>query len=383
MKFKLILLIFFIFSKTLFATHNGYIETYIPIANPQALLLEKEGIELRKVLFFTYSSIEESSIGSVVWSYKANTPHTRYKNREANLGHIQGLKVDLTYSRSASCKVTIDSRNIISKYRGKTLDKILKYVEKATRLNMKESHLNCKVKILKTPISIRQFQPKALNLDVLNVKAFPTYKSGFKEAQFVQDTFYPLGYSANNRKFAYIIEHDSDPADFVYIETFIQDLVTDKIIWHNSYRVDDYQKRVNFKIFWKQRYALIEKQLANYGIRPTSIVVKANHTFHKHDKFWLSYKMATYYSKDWASNFLTVSTIYLNAKRKGHKTINERFYKKGTQVLARKPMAFLPSFKNLKRVAILVGDIRRGWEDPPHNLHYEIVGANLMVGFQK
>ncbi len=27
--------------------------------------------------------------------------------------------------------------------------------------------------------------------------------------------------------------------------------------------------------------------------------------------------------------------------------------------------------------------LRRGWEGPPHNLGYEVVGAHLTIGFKK
>jgi hypothetical protein len=384
MKFKLILLTFLLFSTTLFATHDGYIETYIPIANPQSELLEKEGIQLRKVLFFTYASTEEASINSVTWSYKANTPHKRYKNREANLAHIKGLKVNFLYHNNGGCKVTIDSRKVISPYRGKTLNKILNYVEKATRLNMKASGLHCKVKVIKVPQQTTKFSPKALNLAFANLKAFNHYKSGFKQAPFADDRFYPLGYSSDNKKFAYIIEHDTDPADIVHIETFIQDLVTDKIVWKNSYRVENYRKRPNFATFWKVRHHKIEKYLNTYGIKPSTITLQTGRHSYRHDSFNLSSKMATSYSRDWASNFLNTSTIYINSKKRGRKTINEKFYKHGSShTLARKPMAFLASSNKSRRVAILVGTVTRGWEGPPHNLTYEIVGANLAVGFKK
>ena len=384
MKFKLILLTFLLFSQTLFATHDGYLETYLPIANPQADLLEKEGIQLRKVLFFTYYSTAESSIDSVTWSYKANTPHKRYKDVEANLAHIKGLKVSLIYNNDQSCQVTIDSSNISSKYRGKTLDKILRYVKNATQLNMKNAHLNCKLKIIKIPNKITKFSPKALNLDFANLKIFNKYQSIFKQAPFVEDTFYPLGYSSDNKRFAYIIEHDTDPSDIVHIETFIQDLVTDKIIWKKSYRVENYKKRPDFKTFWKINHKKIEKQLNVYAIKPSAITLQTGKHFYGKDSFSLTSKRASHYSKDWGSNFLSTSTIYINSKKRGRKNINEKFYKNGSShSLARKPMAFLPSSNKSRRVAVLVGTITRGWEGPPHNLSYEIVGANLAVGFNK
>jgi len=86
MKLKILLLTSLLLSKVLFASQDGYISTYIPISDIN------RGIVLQKVLFYTYYAHPESAIDSVVWSYKANTPHERYKEREAIIAHIKGLK---------------------------------------------------------------------------------------------------------------------------------------------------------------------------------------------------------------------------------------------------------------------------------------------------
>ena len=378
---KSILLLYLLFTNILFASHDGYIQVYIPIANPQAGILEEEGIELKKVLFFTYFSTPEASVDSVTWSYQANTPHKRYKNRETNLAHIKGLKVTLTYPKNSSCEVIIDSSDILPKERGKKLDKVLNYVEKATKLNMKEANLGCKLTIIKAPKITLKFHPKALDLSHANLKTFEKYKSNYAQAYFVKDKFYPLGYSLDG-KFAYIVEHDTDPADFLHIETFIQDLITDKILWSDSFRVENNSGNIDFKTFWKKKQTEIEQQLTVNGIYPSDIQIKIGTHTYKNDIFTLSSKITTRYAKDWASNFVTSSTLYIHSEKRGSKHINKKIYKDNSHLLAREPMAFLATNRGIKRVAILVGAVSRGWEGPPHNLTYEVIGANLSLGFK-
>ncbi len=152
LKQSVILFTLLLLSKTLFASFDHFISTYIPVLDPQASLLdtdEGEGIMLHKVLFFTNYAEPESSISSVSWSYIINTPHKRNKGREANLAHIEGLSVDFQYGEKGSCTVTMDTRKIVTDYKPNELKRILDCVEKATKLNMKDHKLNCGFKIVK------------------------------------------------------------------------------------------------------------------------------------------------------------------------------------------------------------------------------------------
>ena len=78
--------------------------------------------------------------------------------------------------------------------------------------------------------------------------------------------------------------------------------------------------------------------------------------------------------------FLEHSTITLGTKNLGSKIIDSKTYKE-EQVLARKAIGFIP-LGNSDRVAVVVANVHRGWEGPPHNLSYDIVGASLRVGFK-
>jgi len=377
MKLKILLLTSLLLSKVLFASQDGYISTYIPISDIN------RGIVLQKVLFYTYYAYPESAIDSVIWSYKANTPHERYKDREANLAHIKGLKVTLDYRDDNDCEITIDSRNVVSSNETEDIDVILKYVKKATVLNMKNARIKCNITTKKAPKKLTKFFPKALNFSKKDAELFKEYILN-KKYPFVSDTIYPLGYSSDGKLFAYIVEHDNDPADFVHIETFVQNLITDKIVWHNEFRTENSRYPADFKSFWKERELIIGKHLTDFKIKPLKNVTlqREKHGF-SFDYYTLSSKATKHYEKDWNGMFLTDSIIYIHSQKKGQKIIDKEHYKQGSLVLARKPMGIFPSEENHKRVAVLVGTVRRGWEGPPHNLHYKVIGANLEIGFNK
>ena len=225
--------------------------------------------------------------------------------------------------------------------------------------------------------------PKALNLETTAFKIFSNYDSGIKEAPFLYDTFYPIGYSSD--KIAYIIEYDTDPADIVHIETIIQDLVTDKIIWHDDFRKEDDITNVTFKSFWEERHTKILEKLREHDMQiDNSLQLYQEKLYYKHDALFISSKSKKIHKKDWGSIlFLRNSTIYLRSEKKGQKIIDQKSYN-GEYFLDRKPIGYIPlGARGSKRVAVVVAKLHRGWEGPPHNIGYAIVGANLAVGFKR
>ncbi len=383
------MLLFLTFSFQTASASMDYILTYyIPVATElDGDLMAEDGIELHKAIVYTYYSEPESAVGLVTMKYTANTPHKTQKdtvpmdNYDVNLANIKGLKVDLVDYGSKECRVVMDSSHIVSSYPPKVLDKILSYVKKATKLNMKEHKIDCPLKEIKASKSINSLAlPKALNLEKSAFLALSDYTSGIKGVPFIYNNFYPLGYS-DDGKIAYIKEYDTDPADLVQIETFIQDLVNDKIIWKDEYRVEENLSNIDMKSFWKERATKIQAKLKEYGIKPfENAVFKPNSYIYKNNQYSLWSKSKSSFRKDWGMKFLESSTITLGTKNLGEKIIDSKTYK-DEQILARKAIGFIP-LGNSDRVAVVVANVQRGWEGPPHNLSYDIVGASLRVGFK-
>jgi hypothetical protein len=343
--------------------------------------MDKDGIQLYKAINYTNYSEPETSIGAITWRYVANTTDESMSNHNINLAYIKGLKVELLEYGSSECRVEIDSRRVVSNYQPSELKKILSYVKKATELNMREHNVRCPLKEIK---SKKATTPKALNLETTTINTFSKYKSNFnKQEPFVFDRFYPLGYSYDGSKMAYIIEHDTNPADIVHIETIIQDLVTDKIVWRDNFKKD--RGDIDFKSFWDKNHKRVLDKLSKYKIHfDNHLHFYRDHLGYMGDTLFLSNDSAKSPKKDWGSMlFLDSSTIYIHSKRYGEKIINQKSYN-NEHILERKPIGYITlGTKSKKRVAVVVATLRRGWEGPPHNIIYEIIGANLAKGFRK
>ena len=381
-KFKFLIL-FISLGGSLFASHASFFSLYIPVANPQSSLMDRDGIELQKVLVYSY--LMDADISAVTWEHRINAPDTRLNQMNVNLANIKGLTVEAKDYGSKECVVTIDSSHIFASNNEKRLDKILKYVKKAVKLTLKDNGHHCKIKEIKAPykkIPIPSIiYPKPLNLESRAFSVFSSYNSGFAQNSFLHDTFYPLGY--NNGKLAYAIEYDTDPADMVRIETFVQDLVTDKIVWHHKFQTEENIKNVNFKSFWRENHKMIKERLSQHGVYYSnwgSLLTEELH--YRKDYLKLSSKVEKRYNPDWGAKFVTNSILYLSSQIKGRKVIDKKSYY-NSQILEREILGFLNVEKGNRRIAVVVANLNRGWEGPPHVISYEIVGANLEVGFGK
>ena len=381
-KFKF-LIIFISLGGSLFASHASFFSLYIPVANPQSNLMDREGIELRKVLIHSY--LMDADISAVTWEHRVNAPDTKLNHMDVNLANIKGLTVEAKNYGSRECIVTIDSSHIFASNNEKRLDKILRYVKKAINLTLKDNGHHCKIQeikapYIKVPISDITY-PKPLNLEANAFSVFSSYNSSFGNNSFIYNTFYPLGY--NNGKLAYAIEYDTDPADMVRIEIFIQDLVTDKIVWHHKFQTEENIENINFKSFWKKNYKIIKNRLSQNGVyfdNWASLLTEELH--YGKDYLKLTSKVNKKYNKDWGAKFITDSTLYLTSQTKGRKIINRKKYQ-NSHLLEREILGFLNIEKGNRRIAVVVANLTRGWEGPPHVISYEIVGANLEVGFGK
>jgi len=382
-----ILILLTLMMQTASATMDYFLTYYIPIDSEMDInSVDKDGIMLYKAIAYTYYSEPESAIGFITNKYIINTPHKakeleHMRNYNINLAYIKGLKVELLDYGSKECRVVMDSSKVVTDDSPEALAKILKYVKKATKLNMKEHKIDCAFQeITASNVKDNLVFPKALHLEKSAFASLKKYSSGIEGVPFIYNNFYPLGYSSDG-KFAYIKEYDTDPADMVLIRTFIQDLVTDKILWQDEYRVEENITNIDFKSFWEERHVNINSKLKAYGIKLFKNLKFEPNSYRYNNNFYsLDSTSKSTFRKDWNIEFLDSSIIMLSAKGKGSKVIDTQHYKK-SYLLARKAIGFIPLGKS-DRVAVVVANIHRGWEGPPHNLSYDIVGASLRVGFK-
>ena len=145
-----ILILLILMIETTSATMDYFLTYYIPVSEPQS-----DEIKLHKAIVYTYYSEPESAIDFITQKYIVNTPHKEkesdyMRDYNINLAYIKGLNVELLDYGSKECRVVMDSSKIVSDYSSKWLEEILKYVKKATKLNMKEHKINCAFEEIKS-----------------------------------------------------------------------------------------------------------------------------------------------------------------------------------------------------------------------------------------
>jgi hypothetical protein len=234
-------------------------------------------------------------------------------------------------------------------------------------------------------------QPRKVSFDRLLRQTFPQYHGRLEYQQLLTEGFYPIGWSRDG-KFAYYVEPPDEACGCYFAELVIQDLRTDKELWKFK---NDPESRTNAKgeiidddirRLWRRNQKLFSDKLHEHGIIPLSRFALLGKTFTVGGKIYRT-KVTASKSKDDEYEMDRVKSIALelNSPSLGKKTIFTGEYK-GDEIYAA-PLditiagAFKSPYEN--RVAIVLINVHRGWEGPPHPTDNVIIGADLRTGFRK
>lgn len=215
-------------------------------------------------------------------------------------------------------------------------------------------------------------QPYLTPIDIA-LKAKQRVAPQLLDSLFKGDQFYPLGWSSNGKKFAYGIVREGS----VNKEIYIQDLVTDKVVWQITTTTQFSNNATgNNGITNNQK---ILAGLKRYKIaQKNHIAIKNAPISYRGDVFNYTVKSAT------ANNGqLTAYQVLLNSKaKKGGKEISNVTLKEPLEPYGNKEkVAVLGYFQggNKARIATLLGLL----ETAPKGvrvMRYKIVGASLKYG---
>lgn len=237
-------------------------------------------------------------------------------------------------------------------------------------------------------------QPAKVRLEGLLRRRFPNfYGKAFPQEQLIVEEFYPIGWSKDG-KFAYYAEPGDEACGCYFGQLFILDLVNDKVLWSFDYNGLDHQdeeeknepKSIND--LWRRNRKLFSDKLREHNIVPQgrfaflSFPINYNGDQLKPD---LKIKENTneetrYY------NGIIQARLDLISRRQGKKTIFEDTYITGKKEFEASPLD-LKVLGYLKspfepRIAVMMIEVNRGYEGPPHTTHIQIVGASLASGFK-
>ena len=227
--------------------------------------------------------------------------------------------------------------------------------------------------------------PRPLVLDDVVRNRFSNLLQGPAGAEILDAVFYPLGWSEDG-KFAYAVEPPDEAVGSYFLNVYIQDLVTDKIIWEDKYQSKPESDAgiQSFAEYWQAKQSTVEAQLTKHGIKQVNdSALFAGSISNSGDRLDYVVKKKLKGQPDFGNlAMVTEYQVEVSSDKLGRKTVHKEQYKKPISVLDVDVIGYLRG-EDKKRVALLIAGVRRGWEGPPHTTWFKVVGASLSSGFKK
>lgn len=195
----------------------------------------------------------------------------------------------------------------------------------------------------------------------------------------IPDRFYPIGWSKNGN-FAYIIEPADEGLGNYMMGVVVISLISDEVIW-DWWTEPGVDEELYREEIWKDNYDEFKENLNEYGIIQQRDMELLDDYF-VYDKQDFILRIEVERNDDNAMGIETValSKTYLKSPQLGEKLVAEKIYEEsmilGQQVVG----CFVSPYE--ERIAIVIKSERWGWEGPPNIVEYEIIGSNLLTGFQ-
>ncbi|HEX8847486.1 MAG TPA: hypothetical protein VF791_22780 [Pyrinomonadaceae bacterium] len=237
-------------------------------------------------------------------------------------------------------------------------------------------------------------QPARVRLEGLIRRRFPSfYGKAFPQEQLIIEEFYPIGWSKDG-KFAYYTEPGDEACGCYFAHLVIIDLVSDKVMWsfdYDSSEAEDAGRKkppVTIRALWRENQKLFSGKLRQYNIQPgvrfSVLRFPANH---KGDQLRTELKIKENRNEETSPyGIVEQGTLQLISSRQGKKTVLEQNYvKQGEDFqilpLDLKVLGYLKSpFE--PRAALMLIEVWRGYEGPPHTTRIKITGSSLTTGFK-
>ena len=187
--------------------------------------------------------------------------------------------------------------------------------------------------------------------------------------------FHPIGWSKKGH-FAWMVAAPTDLPE--YIRFYIQDMITDSIVVNREYNGDHFNDPDGhlppLEYIWKTNLDSFEQDLKQYQIvQQDSFELLSYPISSGNNKFWVNIQFQPDIANDYSpyNGQLQLDLIQLNDSRK--KTIHQSIlWALGVDL----PGYLKSPFE--ERVAIMLVQIIPGQHfNPPHSVHFELVGALL------
>lgn len=203
---------------------------------------------------------------------------------------------------------------------------------------------------------------------------------------FEVENFYPVGWSKDG-KFAYYIEPVDEACGCYFGRLVIVDLKNDKTVWQFDYTSEDEtetsKKPKTLAALWAANRKLFSAKLNENKIEPQRVAsVLPFPVIYKTDRVTanLSVERKHVSEEDRIYGDVARVRVELNSRQNGKKTVLDEKYTEAMPLYVGM-LGYLKSPLE-PRVAIILVEIYRGYEGPPHVGNVKIAGAALDKNFR-
>lgn len=246
--------------------------------------------------------------------------------------------------------------------------------------------------IVSLPVSAQTSTPGRLFSQPVELRAvrslrriFPDYYGkSFPQESLITENFFPIGWSKDG-KFAYYTEPGDEACGCYFGRLIILDTVNDKELWSFKYDGLDDQDKPKYGAItdlWRKNRKPFSDKLNQYGIIPQGSFSLLKFPINNAgDQLKADLKIEE--NKDEETRIYSIvkkATLQISSQRGGTKIVHEESYPEYGP-LDVKVLGYLKSPYE-QRVAIIVLEVQRGYEGPPHTTHVKIVGSSLTTGFK-
>ena len=216
-------------------------------------------------------------------------------------------------------------------------------------------------------------------------RVFPDYYGkSFPQEELITENFFPVGWSKDG-KFAYYTEPGDEACGCYFGQLIILDAVNDKELWSFKYDGLDHQDKPKYRAItdlWRKNRKLFSDKLNQYGIIPQGrfnlLMFPINHAG---DQLRADLKIEE--NKDEETRIYSKvkrATLRISSRRGGTKIVHEETYPEYGPIDV-KVLGYVKSPYE-ERAAIILLEVQRGYEGPPHTTHVKVVGSSLTTGFR-
>ncbi|HET6892221.1 MAG TPA: hypothetical protein VFH31_14055, partial [Pyrinomonadaceae bacterium] len=238
-------------------------------------------------------------------------------------------------------------------------------------------------------VGILYSQPQELKLERATWRNFKNYRRLRPGEDFGIEGFYPIGWSKDG-KFAYYLEPVDEACHCYFAKLFILDLKSDKILWsfdYNSEFIDEARKEgrpFTLATLWRANQKLFSEKLREHDIEPSGrFALRSFPIMYRGDRLTASLRTREKLGlteEERLYGTIDKATLQLHSRRHGRKTVLDYSYTKARPLYVGL-VGYIKS-PHEPRIAMVLVEVLRGYEGPPHTARLRIVGASLEIWFE-